>query len=286
MTYYEALRRAQQKMSEAGIADAAVDAWILFELVTGMNRTRFLLDRSGQMEETLRVQYEALTAKRCSHIPLQHLTGEQAFMGLVFHVNEDVLIPRQDTEVLVEKALECIHPGMKILDMCTGSGCIAISLAVLGKECLRKNRSEAPGMQVDAADVSLEALSVAERNNDLHCADVHLIHSDLFTAVTDSYDMIVSNPPYIPTAVIDGLSEEVRLHEPHLALDGAEDGLFFYRKIINESSSYLNADGWLLFEIGYDQGSTVSELMRASGFEDVEIIKDLAGLDRVVLGRK
>lgn len=276
---YTAIQQAAQYLQDNGIEEAQTDAWLLLEYVTGMSRAIFLAERMQPMKEADRIRYEALVDRRAAHIPLQHLTGEQEFMGLSFRVNEHVLIPRQDTEILVEEALRRMRSGMRVLDLCTGSGCIAISLVKLTE------RDGVQQISADAVDLSEEALQVAAENGTRLETQIDWIHSDLFEAVENRYDMIVSNPPYIRTDVIAGLSEEVRDHEPFQALDGKEDGLFFYRKIIADSRRYLNEGGWLLFEIGYDQGTDVSQLMEQAGYTEIEIVKDLAGLDRVVLGR-
>ena len=194
-------------------------------------------------------------------------------MGYPFLVNDHVLIPRQDTETLVEEALKISYTGMKMLDMCTGSGCILFSMLKMK-----------PGSEGTGCDISEEALKVAEANRKRLEVNAKLIQSDLFEHIEGTYDMIVSNPPYIRTAVIAELQDEVRLHDPWIALDGKEDGLFFYRKIVRESGRYLRKGGTLLFEIGHDQGEAVSELMKAEGYSDVKVKKDLAGLDRVVIG--
>jgi release factor glutamine methyltransferase len=251
-----------------------VDAWYLLEYVTGVGRTKFLMEPELPLSLEHCERYEELLRLRGSHIPLQHLTGEQEFMGLAFRVNEHVLIPRQDTELLVEEAMKVIRSGMHILDLCTGSGCIAVSLAKL-----------CPQITADGADLSEEALAVAEENGRIHGVSINWIRSDLFEKIEKQYVVIVSNPPYIRPDVIETLEEEVRLHEPYQALCGREDGLYFYREIVRESRNHLKADGWLLFEIGYDQGEAVSRLLETSGFQNVKIVKDLAGLDRVVEGR-
>lgn len=274
-TYRDWMKTAEAVLEEEQIADAAVDAWYLMEYVTGMRRTDFLLRGQEAMTEAEVKRYCELVKQRASHIPLQHLTGEQEFMGFLFRVNEHVLIPRQDTEILVEEALGHLKGGMKLLDLCTGSGCIAVSLAKLCR-----------GLSVTASDLSSEALKVARENGRLLDAEVSWIESDLFARIEGTFDMIVSNPPYIRTKVIDELSEEVRLHEPYQALDGHEDGLYFYRRIIAEAGAYLNPGGLLLFEIGYDQGTEVAQLMMDYGFEQIYVKKDLAGLDRVVAGFK
>lgn len=199
-------------------------------------------------------------------------------MGLEFRVNEHVLIPRQDTEVLVELALEELKgmESVRILDMCTGSGCILLSTLYYG----RQERV----MEGTGVDISKEALKVAKQNaKELHI-DAKFVESNLFANVLGTYDLILSNPPYIPSAVIETLQPEVREHDPMLALDGKEDGLYFYRKIIEESKGSLNSGGKLIFEIGHDQGAAVSTYMMEQGFHHVRVKKDLAGLDRVVLG--
>lgn len=315
MTLQEALQRGEQYLCDCGIEDASIDAWLLLEFVTGIRRAMFLAERRSRMKADHQQQYFLLIKERGKHIPLQHLTGEQEFMGLSFRVNEHVLIPRQDTEVLVEEALKRVKPGMHVLDLCTGSGCIAVSIAKLApqtdswkglQQCRAGKSSILPGsalhtdvpdstlkmdvsdriLQVDASDISEEALAVAGENIKRLEAPVHLIHSDLFEQITGQYDMIVSNPPYIRTAVIEELAEEVRRHEPYRALDGKEDGLYFYRRIVEECKKYLVSGGYLLFEIGYDQGMEVSKLMLEHGFEEVQVYKDLPGLDRVVAGKR
>lgn len=274
MTLREACRRGQESLAKAGISDAATDAWYLMEFTIHKSRAQFLLCREEEMREEEREKYFRLIGQRASHIPLQQITGEQEFMGFLFQVNESVLIPRQDTEILVEEACRKIRPGMRVLDLCTGSGCIIISLAKL-----------CPGIAAEASDLSLEALAVAKQNGTRLGAQVRWHQGDLFSEIQGSYDVIVSNPPYIPTAQIQTLSEEVRLHEPLQALDGKEDGLYFYRKIAAQAKRYLKPEGWLLFEIGYDQAAEVEEIMRKSGYGQIQVKKDLAGLDRVVSGK-
>lgn len=275
-TLQELLEAGREQLKNAGITEYELDAWYLLQHVTEVSRTSFLCDRNACVSEEQDQSYTALIGRRAERVPLQQLTGEQEFMGLTFAVNEHVLIPRQDTEVLVEEAGKFLKqiPSAKVLDMCTGSGCIIISLKKLyGAEL-------AVGV-----DVSEEALKVAKRNTELNEADVTLLQSDLFNEVTGTFDMIVSNPPYIRTAVIETLEPEVREHEPMLALDGMEDGLHFYRRITEEAGSYLVPGGYLIFEIGHDQGKDVSELMNGHGYSDVRVIKDLAGLDRVCIGK-
>ena len=279
MTLEEAYRLGSDVLNEAGVPDAGTDAWILLEHVTGVSRTRYYVNPRQALSKEEEERYLSYIEKRKKRIPVQHLTGVQEFMGLEFMVNEHVLIPRQDTEVLVETVWEDLEPGMRVLDMCTGSGCILISLmkqmqTVLGED----------GIAGVGADLSREALQVAEENASKQKVGAVFVESDLFDKVEGTYDIIVSNPPYIRTSVIKELQEEVKLHDPYAALDGKEDGLFFYREIIKKSKEYLKKGGRLYFEIGYDQGEDVKKLMEEAGFSEVTVKKDLAGLDRVVFG--
>ena len=257
-----------------------MDAWYLMEETLQVTRTRYLMDSGRAVSEEEKTRYLEQIDKRASHIPLQHLTGHQEFMGLDFRVSEDVLVPRQDTEILVEEALKYVHSGMKLLDMCTGSGCILLSIVKLAAEL--NGCKEVTGTGVDLSE---KALKIAQENRRTLGMEqtTALLQSDLFEQVNGTYDMIVSNPPYIASEVITTLSEEVKDHEPVMALDGGTDGLDFYRVIIEKSPSYLTLGGMLFFEIGYDQGVSVSRLMEKD-FKDIHVIKDLAGLDRVVYG--
>ena len=194
-------------------------------------------------------------------------------MGYPFYVDEHVLIRRQDTETLAEEALKVLKPGMQVLDLCTGSGCILISLM---KMC--------EGLYGTGSDISEEALEVARKNACRLEVNATFIRSSLFEHISGRYDLIVSNPPYIRTSVIQELQEEVRLHDPFIALDGKEDGLYFYREIIKAGGGYLKPGGYLMFEIGYDQGTEVASLMEKHGYRNIMVKKDLAGLDRVVSG--
>ncbi len=291
MTYRELFCLGESALAKAGIAEATLDARLLLEYVCGTNRNDLLVHGDREVGTEKQRFYEELLTKRGNRIPLQHITGVQEFMGLEFQVNEHVLIPRQDTEILVEETLKHLHDGMKVLDMCTGSGCILISLLHYSNDC------EGVG-----ADISAEALKVAGRNaekilgvnncmNACESAEmesdtlkVRFVESNLFENIADKFDIIVSNPPYICSDVIETLEPEVRDHEPRGALDGTDDGLFFYRRIVEQGRNYLASGGMLLFEIGYDQGTTVSKLMKDAGFIEIEVVKDYAGLDRVVYG--
>ena len=278
MTYREARDKVSGMLAGAGVENETAECWFRMELSCGADRSCYLLHQQEEMPEDELQAYLELAEKRCQRIPLQHLTGEQEFMGLPFFVNEHVLIPRQDTEILVEKALQILknmEESPRVMDLCTGSGCIAVSIKAYQKNAV-----------VEGFDISREALNVAERNASDNQTEVKFVQSDLFSEAEGRYDMIVSNPPYIPSAVIPTLMPEVRDHEPVGALDGMEDGLYFYRKIVAESGAYLKPGGYLLFEIGAEQGAAVSGLMREYEFEEIEVIPDLAGLDRVVKGRR
>lgn len=273
MTFREAICFGEEKLNNAGIVDAKNDAWLLLTFICKINRTFYYVHMDEEMPVEQATEYENVLNKRAEHVPLQYITGEQEFMGIPFHVNDSVLIPRQDTETLVEEALKVVRPGMKVLDMCTGSGCILISIL--------KNIVDVEGF---GYDISKQAINVAKENAKLNNVNATFERSDLFEDVSETFDVIVSNPPYIPTDVIGGLMPEVAVYEPMLALDGKEDGLYFYRRIIAVASKYLNPGGKLLFEIGHDQGKSVSDLMREAGFQGVRVVKDLAGNDRVVIG--
>lgn len=276
---HKILRKGEECLKNAHIADWKTDAWLLYEYVTGLSRMDCLLSANEfLMDEEAKTKYNDMIEQRCNHIPLQQIIGSQEFMGYTFYINEHVLIPRMDTEVLVLEVEKYIRDGQCILDMCTGSGCIAVSL-----------KKRHPDVEMTGVDCSVSALKIAEYNSKCLNAGVELYCSDLFelfeqTGMYKRFDIIVSNPPYIPSDIIDTLEPEVKEHEPRLALDGAEDGLVFYRKITRQCRPFLKKGGMLFFEIGHDQGLEVSRFMREAGFENVTVIKDLAGLDRVVYG--
>ena len=348
----DVLNYGKKILKNAGIVEADLDAWYLFEQSFGISRAQYFLcareNIAGSTAQKIAVQeqhgdllesgdalecaelwleeklsaYENALKKRAARIPLQQVIGQQEFMGLSFFVNEHVLIPRQDTETLVELVLqEQKDKDISILDMCTGSGCIAVSLKKLGGYA-----------HVEGADISEEALKVAKRNseeilenNDVNndavnsrteqiqnCTNltnnqnkqdnseermvsevrrvsqtgVTFRRSDMFSSFrgTEQFNVIVSNPPYIPSAVIEELEPEVRDHEPRGALDGTADGLYFYRILAEECAKHLTPGGHVYFEIGYDQGMVVKELLDNHGFKDTRVIQDLAGKDRVVCG--
>lgn len=274
MTYREGVAWGTETLELAGVTDSELDAWYLLQMVCRIERSYYYMHGEEELPEEQQREYEIAVQKRSEHIPLQYIIGEQEFMGLKFKVNPNVLIPRQDTETLVEEALKVLKPGMQVLDLCTGSGCILISLM--------KNVPDLTGI---GSDVSKTALLVAKENAKQYELAAEWVRSDLFDNIGGKYDMIVSNPPYIRTEEIAKLMPEVRDFEPIDALDGREDGLYFYRRIVGEAQEYLNPGGYLYFEIGYDQGEAVSSMMREAGFTDVEVIQDLAHNDRVVKGK-
>lgn len=284
MTYKGLYEYGKQKLIDAGIEDAALDARLLLEYICHTNRNELIIHADCQRSSIEEQFYTIVIEKRASRIPLQHITGEQEFMGLSFQVNEHVLIPRQDTEILVEEAMRHLCDGMHILDMCTGSGCILLSLLKYSNEC------EGVGI-----DISSDAIRVAQENAQRLQLDATFLEGDLFLPlknfksdkISDTlFDIIVSNPPYIETKVINTLMPEVRLHEPVGALDGGEDGLYFYKKIVAEAPRFMRKGAYLFFEIGYAQAQAVTMLLQEAGFIQIEVLKDYAGLDRVVFGMK
>lgn len=284
MTYGQFYEYGKQKLMAAGIDEAALDARLLLEYICHTDRNELIIHADRERSSIEEQFYKIVIEKRASHMPLQYITGEQEFMGLSFQVNAHVLIPRQDTEILVEESMRYLGDGMRILDMCTGSGCILLSLLKYSNEC------EGVGI-----DISSDALRVAQENAQRLQLDATFLEGDLFLPLKNFksgktsdtlFDIIVSNPPYIETKVIDTLMPEVRLHEPVSALDGGEDGLYFYRKIITEAPKFMRKGAYLFLEIGCAQAQKVTMFMQEAGFVQVEVLKDYAGLDRVVFGIK
>ena len=272
MTLSGLLREGREALQAAGIPEWDLDAWYLLEYAAHCTRNEYFLRPEKEVLPQEKQLYRTLIRKRSAHIPLQYLTGSQEFMGFSFAVNENVLIPRQDTEILVEEAIRALGSGMRVLDVCTGSGCILLSLLKL-----------CAGLEGTGTDLSEKALQVAGENARRLGVEASFVLGDLFEPVSGKYDCIVSNPPYIASREVDALMEEVRDHEPRMALDGGEDGLYFYRKIAVQSPKYLNDRGRIFLEIGFDQGEAVAGLL-APAFDEVRIVQDLAGLDRVVCG--
>ncbi|MGN0383850.1 MAG: peptide chain release factor N(5)-glutamine methyltransferase [Eubacterium sp.] len=276
-TYRELLSLAENMLSDVDIPDAKTDAWILMEYVFDMNKSRYFLYMNDEADPNNADIYIELVNKRMNHIPLQYITGETEFMGLTFKVNSSVLIPRQDTEILVEETGRYVTSQKTVLDMCTGSGCIAISIARLYNP-----------LKVTGADISSKALDTALENAEINKVNdkIEFVQSDLFENINEKYDIIVSNPPYIRTNDIEMLMSEVKDFEPRNALDGAFDGLKFYRNIAEYGKQYLHPQGMIAFEIGFEQAEDVSNILGNNGYKDIKVIKDLAGLDRVITAQK
>ena len=283
MTLGEALKNGALRLKNAGIEEYDNDAWLLLSCVTGVSRAYYYAHSEDGISEEQAEAYLQHIDMRASRVPLQHITHQAYFMGYEFYVDESVLIPRQDTEVLVEECLKALKdvPSPRILDMCTGSGCIITSLLL-----------ERPDATGTGADVSLSALRTAKKNAEAlgtleRCEFVpgNLFSAPYFDEIGRhealKYDILVSNPPYIRTEVIGTLAEEVRVHDPGIALDGGADGLDFYRKITEAAARYLKKGGRILYEIGYDQAEDLRKILSHGGFENIRIVKDLSGLDRV-----
>lgn len=281
-TLRDAVNYGKQFLEDFGIENAQYDATELLLLVMGISRTQYLINSMDKIDSGKLAEYAELINKRAEHIPLQHITGIVNFYGREYKVNANVLIPRQDTEILVEEVMKLTNSESRVLDMCTGSGCIIISLAAAGHTA----EYEYGAVGVDISD---KAIEVAEYNSKLNGVSyVEFVKSNMFAELRDTgvkFDVIVSNPPYIPTKDIRELSDEVKLHDPLLALDGDEDGLKFYRAITRNAVDYLNKGGYLCYEIGYNQAQDVSDILLSCGYNDIRVVKDLAGLDRVVIAR-
>ncbi len=302
------INEGEYRLTKAGVMDAHIDAEELYCYLKGCDKVVLFLMKEEEADKETEEAYFKLIEKRASRIPLQHITGKQEFMGFNFKVSPDVLIPRQDTEVLVTEAAKLLRderkaaahsksksrgglfklfsapPGQEVLDLCCGSGAIGISLAKICED-----------LSVTATDISEAAIELAKENAKANRVEVEFLQGNLYDAlrVADkgkrvwSFDMIISNPPYIKTNTIAMLQEEVKDHEPMLALDGGRDGLDYYRRIVADAHLYLKDGGWLMLEIGYDQGEDLRKLIMETGqFSTPEVIHDLAGRDRVVQCQK
>lgn len=283
------IKEGEYRLSKAGCMDAKLDAEELFCFLTGTDRVGIFLRAQEEVDRETEVGFMELIDRRAKRTPLQHITGVQEFMGYKFKVTPDVLVPRHDTEILVSEAASVIReerrnaPSFfgrlkgekewKVLDLCCGSGAIGLSIA---KIC--------DNAEVTLTDVSPEAILVAQENAKSLRVHVNFLEGDMFEPVGGKkFDMIVTNPPYIKTNMIAMLQEEVKDHEPLMALDGGKDGLDFYRVIINNAAKYLKEDGYLIMEIGYDQGEILRKMLKDSGkFTPAGVLKDLPGRDRVV----
>ena len=261
-------------LAQAGIDEAELDARYILEYITGLNSAQYFINSEDIIEKDKAEEFFRLIERRSKRIPLSYVIGTRDFFGLTFKVDENVLIPEQETELLVEEVIKHSE-GKSVLDMCTGSGCIAISIALFGKPS-----------KVAASDISEKALEVARENaKSIKAGEISFIQGDMFENVTDKFDIIVSNPPYIETGEIDELMPEVRDYIPRLALDGDIDGLKFYRIISKEAVKKLNKNGRIFYEIGYNQSRAVASILLENGFTDVKIMKDYSGLDRIVMAK-
>ena len=280
MTVRDLKSKILKRLEAGGIQEAETEARIILTEYAHVSVSDIFSDPEKELEDEAIVKsIEAVLERRCSGVPLQHIIGKTGFMGFDFRVSPSALIPRPDTEILAEEALKDHHDGSRILDLCTGTGCIIISLMALTNDCY--------GVGTDISDAALE---LASENADMILYEkrerLELKQGDLYDALEDDdlFDVIVSNPPYIRTSDIESLSTEVRDHDPRIALDGGADGLEFYRRIIKGAKEHLRKGGDLLLEIGYDQAEDVSEMMRNNGFIEVQTVKDFGGNDRVVRG--
>ena len=285
MTIMDAIKKGMIELKNSNIESPKLKSRLLMQYVLKQTRQYIIVNDLNQISKEDEERYFVGISKLRAGVPLEHITHQREFMKLNFYINENVLIPRQDTEILVEEVMKLTNSESRVLDMCTGSGCIIISLAASG------HTSENGAVAIDISD---DALKVADYNKKYNNADyIKLIKSDMFSSSEceqyknedNRFDVIVSNPPYIPTKDIDELSEEVRLHDPVLALDGDTDGLKFYKAITKQSVNYLKENGYLCYEIGYNQAEDVRNIMEQCGYSGIKVIKDLAGLDRVVIGR-
>lgn len=271
----------QETLKSNNIEDYVSDTKVLLMYLLKMSYSDLIVNINKEVTAAQYDEFKSYIDLRLKRIPCQYITGFQNFMGYEFHTHPNVLIPRPETEILVENAIQCMKDfdSCKALDMCCGTGCIGIGFALE-----RKNSQKMDDTYV-LADISLDAINTSKCNGEKHNICVNVIQSDLFSEIDDKFDIIMSNPPYICSEEVDKLMPEVKDYEPRLALDGDFDGLKFYRLIINQAPKYLNDGGFMIFEIGYDQGESVSNILRDNGFIDIEVIKDYAGLDRVVISK-
>ncbi len=285
MKIKEMIKNGIEYLNESNIEDASLKARMLLSNILDKSKEYLVIHDDEEINEKINKLYMKKIEQLKNHEPIQYIINNQEFMGFDFYVDNNVLIPQPDTENLVEEVLFIINSlekdfnqkTMKILDMCTGSGVIAISLSKI----LNSDK-----VLIYGSDISKEALKIAEQNAMQNCAKVVFLKSNIFENINENhrFDIIVSNPPYIETKIIETLSDEVK-KEPHIALDGGEDGLFFYREIIKNAKQYLNSNGYLAFEIGYNQREKVEKLLIENGYNNIYSRKDLSGNDRVVVAK-
>ncbi len=283
-TIHKVLKEAVCRLKE--VTDTyLLDAQVILCHILKVERLYLIINKDRALTHKEILEYNKMIEKRLSGMPVQYIIANQEFMGMDFYVEEGVLIPRPDTEILIEKILESIDQSKKftIVDIGTGSGAITISLASLIKNS-----------QIYSIDISTKALDIARKNANKHgvTSKINFLKGSLFEPLEDmdikgEVDILVSNPPYIPSSEIGRLQIEVSRYEPRIALDGGEDGLDFYRKIVNNAPEYLRPNGLLALEVGHDQARKVADLMKGNNkYVDIQITKDLAGIERVVRGRK
>ncbi len=283
MNYSETYRHGTEVLSAAGISEAALDARLLLEFITGQDANTLYAHPETIVSDGDAARYEEMLTKRSRHIPLQHLTGKCGFMGIDFRVSDKVLVPRQDSESLVEEAMRYTMDGADILDLCTGSGCLLLSLMHYKNNC----RGIGVDISEDALAIANSNLEMLSGQDGLNGGTVRFLAGDLYDALpgeNHTFDVIISNPPYIRASDIETLAPEVRDHDPRIALDGGDDGLDFYRRIAEHAPMHLNRGGMIFLEIGCDQASDVTAILAGAGFTDLETVKDYAGNDRVVKG--
>ena len=281
MNLLELRRNGRKKLIENNIEDAIIKADILIQFVLNMDKMQLIINQEDEVSKENENIYLTYIEQVIRGKPVQYITNEQEFMNLKFYVDENVLIPQPDTEILVEEAIKTIdeirpEKNIKVLDLCTGSGAIAIAIKKYAEDAKKQ-------IEVYASDISEEAIKIAEKNakrNDVH---INFILSDMFQKMQEKdFDIILSNPPYIETQTISSLSKEVQ-YEPHMALDGGEDGLEFYRVIAENAHEYLNENGSILLEIGYNQKKKVMQIFEeAKKYSNIRCIKDLSDNDRVI----
>ena len=275
MRINELLEIGIEKLKKSQIEEPISIARRIMCFVLKKDKIYLVTNGNEEVEQSAEIEFLEAISKIQKHIPIQYITKKQEFMKMDFYVDENVLIPQPDTEIVVEEAIDIINSNKlsEVLDMCTGSGILAI--------CIAKYTDAS---RITAVDISEKALEVAEKNAISNNIDtkIEFIKSDMFKNISEKFDLIISNPPYIKTGVIKTLSEEVK-NEPILALDGGTDGLDFYNIIAENAKKYLNENGYLVLEIGYDQKTEVTNLLETQGYSEIRVIKDMGGNDRVIV---
>ncbi|MCQ2518636.1 MAG: peptide chain release factor N(5)-glutamine methyltransferase [Lachnospiraceae bacterium] len=272
MNYRENYENGIKILKDISKDEAVLESRLLLEHVCGTDSNTLFAHPDREVSSDEETRFTELLRERATGRPIQYILGSWDFMGLEFNVNPSTLIPRQDTETLVEEVMKYLKDGSEILDMCTGSGCILLSLLHYSNEC-----------RGVGADINPRAVSLARENAAKLGIEAEFVESDMFESISGKFDFIVSNPPYIESATIETLDCKVKEFEPVAALDGGEDGLVFYRILCNECGKYLKVGGMVFFEIGYNQGESVKNLLQDAGFRDIRIVSDLAGLPRVAI---